>query len=109
MWRVLFAAVFASLVTAAFGMDGQLVGQGGASTVIIWKDKTSHEEGLSLISAGVHKTNPALLVRLISCIVPSGTRAITTSAGFMTHDIMVVEGEHSGCRGNVPMEVFKSR
>jgi len=43
---------------------------------------------------------------LLSCIVDSGTRAITTDAGFVTHDILVIEGEEAGCRGNIPAEDF---
>jgi hypothetical protein len=36
-----------------------------------------------LIRAGVHKSNPALLVPLIACAPAAGTRAVTTSAGVL--------------------------
>ena len=34
---------------------------------------------------------------------------MTTDAGFVTHDIMVIEGPDSGCRGNIPVEAFRTR
>lgn len=88
------------------GAEGRLIGLGGADIVFVWESKAAHDEGLSLINAGVHQSNPALLMELLACLVPSGTRAITTDMGFATHDIMVIEGESSGCRGNVAMEAF---
>jgi len=57
--------------------------------------------------AGVHKSNPALLVPLIACAPVARTRAVTTSAGMLTHDIIIAEGKDSGCRGNIPAEVLK--
>jgi hypothetical protein len=72
--------------------------------VIVWRNKAAHNEGMTLISSGVHQSNPMLLMRLISCIVPAGTKAIITDGGFATHDILVTSGQHSGCRGNVPVE-----
>lgn len=108
--RILAACVLALtllLSSPVFALDGRLVSPNGAPTVIIWKDKDAHDKALNLIDAGVAKTNPALLMPLIACIVPTGTRAVITSAGFATHDIMVIEGEHSGCQGNIPMELFK--
>jgi len=47
-------------------------------------------------------------MRLLSCIVPSGTGVIITDMGFATHDIMVIDGEKAGCRGNIPAEALKS-
>jgi dihydrodipicolinate reductase len=102
-----YAIIFVSFSTVAFATEGRLVGLNKATIVIVWRDKASNDEAMALHDAGVDKTNPALLMRLIACIVPSGTRAIITSAGFATHDIMVIEGQHSGCRGNVVMEMFK--
>src|SRR5690554_2807687 len=87
-------------VTFSAAQGVGLIGLGGSDTVIVWRDKKAHDEGLSLISAGVHKSNPLLLIPLVACIVPSGTRAIITDGGFITHDVMIVEGENAGCRGN---------
>jgi hypothetical protein len=61
--------------------------------VIVWRNEKAHEEALALIRAGVHKNNPALLVPLIACAPVAGTRAVTTSVGVLTHDIIVVEGK----------------
>lgn len=75
------------LAPSAVAQQKMLRGLGGAANVFVWKDKKSHTEGMTLIQAGVHKTNPALLMRLIACMVPSGTMAVVTDAGFATHDI----------------------
>jgi len=109
MWRLLALAGVTLLVSCAvaFATEGRIVGLNGASMVVIWKDKKSNDEAMELHDAGADKTNPALLIPLVACIVPSGTKAIITTAGFATHDVMVIEGEHSGCRGNIVMEMFK--
>ena len=79
------------------------------TVVIVWKSKAATVEGLALIEAEVHKTNPALLSALMSCIVPVGTKAIITSIGLVTHDILVTSGEDAGCRGNVPIEFISTQ
>lgn len=66
-------------------------------------------EGFSLIQAGVHKTNPAMVIKLLSCAVDPGTKAIITDGGFATHTILVTSGENSGCRGDVVAEDVSSR
>lgn len=93
----------------AQALEGRLRGLGGMDVVIVWRSNTAQSQGLDLISAGVHRSNPALLMPLVSCIVPTGTRAVTTDAGFVTHDILVIEGSDSGCRGNIPVEAFRTR
>jgi hypothetical protein len=95
-----------ALPTAALALDGRLQ-DGTSKTVIVWRNEKAHEEALALIRAGVHKSNPALLVPLIACAPVAGTRAVTTSAGMLTHDIIIVEGKDSGCRGNIPVEVLQ--
>jgi hypothetical protein len=92
---------------SAAAQERTLQGVGGASVVFVWKDKKSHNEGLTLIQAGVHKSNPMLVMRLLACMVPSGTKAVITSAGFATHDVLVTSGEFSGCRGNVAVETTR--
>jgi hypothetical protein len=93
----------------AWALDGTLQIPGDTSPVIVWKNKDAYSEGIQLIQANVHKSNPALLMRLIACMPAPGTKAITTSAGILTHDILVIEGKDSGCRGNVAAEFFKAR
>jgi hypothetical protein len=106
LWAGLVALMLATPATA---QDFHLVGLNGADQVFVWKSKKAHNEAMSLIAADVHRSNPALVMVLLACIVPTGTRAIVTDMGFATHDIMVVEGESSGCRGNIPMESLKTR
>ncbi|MBM2574693.1 hypothetical protein JQC91_00115 [Jannaschia sp. Os4] len=110
MFRTLLAAIaFCLVAVPASAVEGRLVGLGGMDVVFVWKDKAAQSEGLDLISANVHRSNPTLLLGLLSCIVPTGTRAVTTDAGFVTHDVLVIEGGDSGCRGNVPVEAFDMR
>jgi hypothetical protein len=107
---VLVATVTASCLVAgpAWSLEGVLTTGDASLRVIVWRDEGAHSEGLELISAGVHKTNPALLAPLIACLVAPGTRAVTTDAGFITHDIMVIEGPNAGCRGNIPIEHLRT-
>lgn len=99
-------SIFGS-ASSASATEVQLVGMGGMDSVLVWQSRDAHTEGNRLISANVHRSNPALLMPLIACMVPSGTRAIITSVGFATHDIMVIAGPHSGCRGNIPAEAAR--
>jgi hypothetical protein len=103
------ALVAASLWCApAAAAEGRLQPLGGAKVVVVWKSADAHSEGLELIRAGVHRTSPALLAPLIACLVEQGTRAVTTDFGFVTHEILVVEGAHGGCRANVPVEALEA-
>ncbi len=104
-WCLGFALTLFS--TTADAQERILQGLGGSDTVFVWTDKKAHDEALKLINAGVHKSNPSLILPLVACMVPSGTKAIITSAGFATHDIMVTSGPSSGCRGNIPMEAIR--
>lgn len=78
--------------------------------IFIWRDRTAHEEAMRLINAGVHRTQPQLVMPLIACIVPSDTTVVTLpGGGWTTNQIMVVDGPQSGCRGIVPMEDVQRR
>lgn len=103
---VILASILALLSCPAWALDGRLVGLGGSNTVFVWRSSEAHGEALELIQAGVHNSNPALVAVLLACVVPSGTRAVTTDFGLVTHDIMVISGEDAGCRGNIPVESF---
>ncbi|MCY1704438.1 hypothetical protein [Pannonibacter sp. SL95] len=81
----------------------------GAGAVWVWKDKAAHDEAMQLINAGVHKTNPMMVMVLVACIVDPGTKIIMKDMGFVTHDIMIVEGPKAGCRGNIPAEALGSQ
>lgn len=101
-WGILCCAMLVSATANA--QDYRLKTFGGAKMIIVWQSKDAQSEGMKLIQAGVHKTNPQLLMRLVSCIAEPGTKVIVTDMGMVTHDIMVVEGKNSGCRGNIPAE-----
>ncbi|WP_457578974.1 hypothetical protein [Ensifer adhaerens] len=94
----------AVLLTAAPALAQQVTLGKRGGTVFVWKDGDAMSEGMNLIQAGVHKSNPMMVMRLISCMVEPGTKAIISDAGFATHTILVIDGEFSGCRGDVVME-----
>jgi hypothetical protein len=81
-------------------------GMGGAATVIVWKNYQALAEGTDLISAGVAKRNPAMVIGLIACMVPNGTSAIVTDSTIGTRSVLVTSGDFSGCRGSVNVEVL---
>lgn len=111
MKKIFVAAMVCLLATvnAALATEVTLRGMGGSDVVFVWRSSDAHSEGMRLINANVHQTNPALVARLLACMVPSGTKAVITSAGFMTHDILVIAGTDSGCRGNVAAETVSRR
>jgi hypothetical protein len=100
-------AATVSTVTPGEASEGRLQPVGGAKVVIVWRNAKAQDEGAALIRAGVNTSDPARLLPFIACNVAPGTKAVTTTARIFRHDIKVVEGEHSGCVGNVPTEVFK--
>lgn len=57
------------------------LGREAADNVFVWKDSDAQSEAFKLISSGVHKTNPVLVMRLLSCMVPGGTKAIIKMPG----------------------------
>ncbi|QDC00380.1 hypothetical protein [Mesorhizobium sp. 8] len=102
--RLLISASVALCATSAMAEDYFLQAFGGANSIIVWKSSDAQSEGMQLIQAGVHKTNPAMVMKLVSCIEKPGTRVIITDMGFVTHDIMVIDGKDQGCRGNIAAE-----
>ena len=80
------------------------LGRPGMSVVFVWNDHAAYREGIKLIEAGVHDTNPALVFRLIACLPKPGAQAIITEAGAFSHTILVIDGPQSGCRGFVTTE-----
>lgn len=99
-----FALAFMLAATAAHAQEYRLKTFAGASNIIVWQSKDAQSEGMKLIEAGVHKTKPELIMRLVSCIAAPGTKVIVTDMGIVTHDIMIVEGKQAGCKGNIPAE-----
>lgn len=94
------------LSTPAHAVEGRLDG-GGSDTVIVWKSKEAHDKGMNLIIDGVHKRAPEVVVPYVACFV-RGTRAVTISVGWITHDVMVIEGKAKGCEGNIAAERLKA-
>lgn len=91
----------------AFAATGQLV-SGNSDIVFVWKSKEAMNEASDLRASGALKSvDPKVFLALISCVVPDGTPAETTSWGILTQDVIVTEGEMAGCRGNVGTEEFK--
>jgi hypothetical protein len=98
-------ALLATMTTGA-AAQARTLGLKGGPDVIVWRDDKAQSEGLSLIAAGVHKSNPGLIVPYIACIVPSGTPAAKVDGGFFSSTIMVTGGKESGCRGVVSNHMF---
>lgn len=95
------------MATSGFAQGGVLRSPSG-DLVIVWKSKKDHDKARSLFEAGVHESNPLLIYRHIACQVASGTPAVITDRGFITHDIMVTSGPRAGCEGNIPVEFYTS-
>ena len=106
-WIALVVAVSLGIVAGTEASEGRLRPVGGASVVVVWRNAKAQDEGAALIRAGVNKSDPSRLLPFIACIVAPGTKAVTTTARIFSHDVRVIEGEHSGCVGNVPTEVFR--
>jgi hypothetical protein len=78
-------------------------------SVLVWRDSRALSEGFRLINAGVHRSQPTLLVPLIACVADNGTDMVVTDSGFASSTILVVAGRQSGCRGVVPNEMIARR
>ncbi len=103
---VLFVVVVvaAALPTSALAVDGVL---SGAAEIFVWRDKRAMEDGMDLIRAGAHTSNPGSVARLLACIVKAGTRATYKAGGLEYREVLVLDGTSAGCRGVVPAALFK--
>jgi hypothetical protein len=73
-----------------------------SATVVVWHNFGDAQEGSKLVQAGVDKTNPALLRRLVSCIAHEGAGYVVTEGGFYGwSNIIIVDGDQVGCRGTI--------
>lgn len=107
MRRVVVAVSICLLASAGDGraQTQTLRRSDGAQNVLIYKDKASLDEADTLVRAGVHRTNRALVDRLLACAVPNGTKAVRLEGGsYGTRAVMVVEGPAAGCRGVIYRE-----
>lgn len=99
----------AALVTAWAGQgradDPAVLGRSGMEQVYVWRDYDAWSEGLALVRAGVHKTDPQMVLRLMACIVKNGDHAVIIGrAGLASKTILVIDGAQKGCRGFVTDE-----
>lgn len=101
-----FAVAFIATTAGSAHALEVILGRGD-EPVFVWRDGDAMDEGFKLIRAGVHKSNPMMVMELLSCAVPAGTKAIVTDSGFATQSILVIDGENSGCRGDVVTEDIK--
>lgn len=102
--RAALVASVAMMVASPAAAQEVTLGRSGSENVFVWKDSDAQSEAFKLIQAGVHKSNPTLVFRLLSCMVPVGTKAVITDMGFASHTILVTSGDHSGCRGVIVAE-----
>ena len=107
MLKIALVAAVLSVSTQAMAQEKTL-GRSGTDTVFVWKNSDAQSEAFKLISAGVHKTNPTLVFRLMSCMVDNGTKAVVTDGGMFSSTVLITSGKNSGCRGVIPNEDLRS-
>src|SRR4051794_8298470 len=71
----------------------------GAQNTFIYKDAQANEMGRQLSMGGFD--DMTMYKPLAACSVVRGTRVVITNRGFMTHDVLVVDGPARGCSGNI--------
>lgn len=105
-----FMVVIALLgfATTALAQQRTIKAFNGSDIAFVWKDGDAMSKGFDLIRAGVHKTNPALLLPFIACIVHAGDHIVITDFGFGSSTIMVVDGNSAGCQGDLQTEFIGS-
>jgi hypothetical protein len=105
-------AVFMAAAPAALGEaqppnDGKgYVQSRDTDSTAVWKGALIYDDAMTLLGAGVAKSNPSVVAPYAACIVPNGTRAVRVDtprsrSGLMLEEVIIVEGAESGCRGVV--------
>jgi len=109
MWlaRLAVCGAIISVSFSAFAKDVTLVGIDGSESAFIWKYKLAHSEAMKLVGAGVHQTNPDLVLPLLACIVTSAAEASITGRGIITNEVTITSGPNVGCHGDVATEAVK--
>lgn len=105
--RLAICGAAIGMSASAFANNTTLVGIEGSETVFIWQDKASHSEAMKLVGAGMHQTNPDLVLPLLSCVVTSGTEANIIGRGTVTDEVTITSGPNAGCHGEVATEAVK--
>ena len=102
----IIVGVLFGIAQSASAQERVMNALGGKGSVLVWKNLQALQEGTDMISAGVAKRSPELVMPLLSCMVPSGTLAIVTDSSLGTRNVVVTSGERLGCRGTVNVEVL---
>jgi tetratricopeptide (TPR) repeat protein len=97
---ILLSAMFA---THAAAQMHALKNEAGTA-IIIWRDEKALHEGMAMFRAGMNRTNPGLVMPLITCVADIGTPIVVTDRGFMTSEVVVASGPHTGCKGLIVSE-----
>jgi hypothetical protein len=91
--------------TSAASQTGAITLQdsSGNKVVAVWRSDKAMEQGRQLVQQGISKQKPELLLQLIACFVPNGTKASFTNTSFfsVSTEVLIVDGERAGCRGVV--------
>jgi hypothetical protein len=106
----IFALTVALVVSAGTVRADEVVAMPDGSAgmdVIVWRSEASWERGMALLKAGQRD----LASQHIACIVDRGTRveSLRTGYAYATFRVLVLEGKHSGCEGNVTKLVRRGR
>ncbi len=100
---ILLSVPVLSLPRRAWALEAVL---SGADTIRVWKDPGAMQEGLELIQKGV---SPDAIGPLLSCVVPSGTRAdVDRVPRSWLWEALIREGPQAGCRGVVSPRDFRT-
>lgn len=106
--RILALIVFSVVVAASSAMatssEHKIKAFGGSEVAIVWKDGDAMSKGFKLIQADVHRTNPGLLLPLISCVISLGETFAITDFGFGSSTILVTSSKNAGCEGDPQTE-----
>jgi hypothetical protein len=96
--RIALSVLFGVLISAQLvaAQEG-FVADKRRSSVFIWRSEVSMKDGVTLLNA----KQPDLAAKYASCIVAQNTRVAFLTGGYESIPVMVIEGPHRGCRGNV--------
>lgn len=86
----------AILGAGASADEGYLFDQ-RSSSVIVWKSELAMKEGVVLLEA----KQIDLAAQYAACVVEQHTKVVFLPGGYESIPVMIIDGPHRGCRGNV--------
>lgn len=99
------AVVTATISPAVAQQPSVTLGRSTMERVPVWRDYDAWKEGVALIRANVHTTDPQMVLRLFACYPVRGTKAVVVeSAALAAKTILVIDGPDKGCKGMVTVE-----